>query len=138
MTKHTPGPWRANHDGAFIYAKYPPLGTGVICSTERASDIDYTPTYSTVNEGERVANERLIAAAPDTTDALKESTLILMRMRDTAYRTVVDAETCPEARTFARATLKELDGAIARNQDVIWNAEGELPEVKEMKCRIGP
>ena len=81
MSKHTQGQWKANHDGAFIYAEDPTLGTVVICSTERASDNDYTPTYSTVNESERVANECLIADAPKTAverDRLRESNACLL------------------------------------------------------------
>lgn len=52
-TKHTPGPWRAKPGGESVLA-----GTGVICRT---------PTPDSI---ERLANARLIAAAPGLLEAL--------------------------------------------------------------------
>ena len=127
MTKHTPGPWKTNHDGAFIYVEYPTLKTGVICSTARASDNDYTPSYSTVNESERVPNEHLIAAAPETAaerDRLKAlcgEMLDALRKSNRALSTLAD---CTTGRDMSQRTFEYL---LEKNNDVIAKAEGDLP-----------
>lgn len=56
--KHTPGPWIVNYDGLNI-------------DTKQDGGIEQVARVSRTNE-EREANARLIAAAPDLLDALKE------------------------------------------------------------------
>ena len=62
MTKHTPGPWIQNYD--YIDAPDPnPHGSGLIGICAMADWCDES-------EEERMANARLIAAAPDLLAAL--------------------------------------------------------------------
>lgn len=55
MSKHTPRPWRFDPDNQNIYAN------GMVAQT-----------FGHVHNGEKLANARLIAAAPDLLEALKD------------------------------------------------------------------
>ncbi len=60
-TTHTPGPWRADHVGfGTVYGK----GEQVVCLMKRA--------HSTEEHHQREADTRLIAAAPDMLEALRD------------------------------------------------------------------
>ena len=67
MSAHTPGPWRAV--GHAIYGPFTPLGReaigAVVCST------------TTINRPRHLADARLIAAAPDLLEALKNAARIM-------------------------------------------------------------
>ena len=58
--------WKANHDGSFIYAEYPPLGPkrNMLRPKERAITTIRPPTAPWMRAS-RAANERLIADAPE-------------------------------------------------------------------------
>jgi len=76
MTKHTPGPWRINHH-SHIYGE---LWLSVL---DGAFDITHNGAakpcvvacsrYSAMSDEENLANARLIAAAPELLEALKEA-----------------------------------------------------------------
>lgn len=72
MSKHTPGPWRVTEmcgqatsprDGYFV---------SLVDSLGVRSDIATVRRCPTINAGEVAANARLIAAAPELYEALKE------------------------------------------------------------------
>lgn len=54
MSKHSPGPWRLDVDNLNVYS------SGMVAQT-----------YGHVHNGERAANARLIAAAPELLEALR-------------------------------------------------------------------
>ncbi|MBB4347996.1 hypothetical protein [Aliirhizobium cellulosilyticum] len=66
--KHTPGPWIVSD-----YSKYhvQKPNRGLLCSTGVGNSSGHSDRY------EDYANARLIAAAPDLLEALKEATLAL-------------------------------------------------------------
>ncbi len=75
MSKHTPGPWAVfRRDGysTYIHAinEGGEINTFQVASCHSATSRKYFPT-----RGEAEANARLIAAAPDLLEALKELTL---------------------------------------------------------------
>lgn len=68
MNKHTPGPWWLQADG---------VGWYVECTPERGHSVAYVRAEVEEDDpdtpdAEKEANARLIAAAPDLLDALKE------------------------------------------------------------------
>jgi len=104
MSKHTPGPWQTETVDSVVR-----IHGGVFAGAARAV-VEVADVW--VPDGEngdaaQVANARLIAAAPDLLEALKEA------------REVVegDIETGPmedEASLHARALLVKIDAAIAK------------------------
>jgi hypothetical protein len=68
-TQHTPGPWVASHDVA-----------GIVIEPGRSHYLPYVAVLESRGGGseeERWANARLIAAAPELLDALKEAREVL-------------------------------------------------------------
>jgi hypothetical protein len=61
MTKHTPGPWQVDQDGAGWYIESNPERDHSI-AFGRWADQEEAPD---ANDNEKLANARLIAAAPD-------------------------------------------------------------------------
>ena len=67
-TQHTPGPWTAVDGGRYIQSS---REHGVNTTTQHDLDICRLDYENNMLAGERVANARLIAAAPDLLAALR-------------------------------------------------------------------
>lgn len=68
-TKHTPGPWAAFNAGQFVAS----------LSEPRRTIAELTGVF---RDPSKVANAKLIAAAPDLADQLEEAVSILRAIRD--------------------------------------------------------
>lgn len=89
-TRHTPGPWKHSPSGLAITAKDAPLNSPICW------------TYETdITHAERLANARLIAAAPELLEALKRTTADLERLKTTLFDDTID---------IARAVLAKAEG----------------------------
>ena len=91
-TQHTPGPWMVRHD--FLCSdKTLTVGVAAVNIGSESGAVAW-PTGT--NEAQELANARLIAAAPDLLDALKEARRCLawaceQRPEFQAERNAVDA-----------------------------------------------
>ena len=97
MTRHTPGPWHADHDGLFMRGD--PIATIAELSPQKA-DID-----------EARANAHLIAAAPDLLAVAREFTKAAHDARDALNAAGI---ACPAsialAAERARHAIKKAEG----------------------------
>ena len=87
MTKHTPGPWRYSDQGVGPRGK----SLGIIVCTAKGLPMFFMPR----GKEELVANARLVAAAPELLEALKEVVAISDRKTDAwdrAHAAIVKAE----------------------------------------------
>lgn len=82
MAEHTPGPWRQAHD----YIEAVPDGEGYAAPS---FDICAMADWCGEDEDERLANARLIAAAPDMLKALREVVACADSSRNTTFGAVV-------------------------------------------------
>jgi hypothetical protein len=112
---HTPGPWvltikPAEHDADFTVAEIEqPRAVkyrGAVTRLQSAEHIDG------IGKDELIANARLIAAAPDMLEALKE---LLTDCPDETFRT---------GQALRRDQAAALNGAILMAKDAIAKAEG--------------
>ncbi|HZF98292.1 MAG TPA: hypothetical protein VEY92_08630 [Pseudoxanthomonas sp.] len=70
MTKHTPGPW----EWVCKWASYSLVASnGQTVADDGSAGNEYSPSIDPGDNGESGANARLIAAAPDLLEALKEA-----------------------------------------------------------------
>jgi hypothetical protein len=101
--KHTPGPWQVERDRqhAQVFHVVGPseivMGLDGICSPHRLND-------RTFNEDE--ANMRLIAAAPDLLEALKQ----VMGWVESWSPNFVEDEEWPEAKYYINAAIAKAEG----------------------------
>ena len=116
---HTPGPWKvAKYQVGTVVTNYEPKEgrtVGYSCGNDFVADLDDGKYHKYLDEKEREANARLIAAAPDLLDALKDAVAKLEKdARDTATAFGITEwrKTAPhtaEITSRARAALKEPD-----------------------------
>ena len=113
MSKHTPGPWRANDANVF---QDNPLDSVVLVASCSVIAVEYE---------ERQANARLIADAPETAverDKLKAlcgEMLDALRKSNWALSTLAD---CTDDTYMSQRTFESL---LGKNNDAIAKAEGE-------------
>lgn len=70
-TRHTPGPWRAKTERVIVAETYYINAHGEKSFYDK--EIAWTQPISSTAQGSRVANARLIAAAPDLLTAVNEA-----------------------------------------------------------------
>lgn len=100
MNKHTPGPWDIHFDRQDneIYGKI----TGATITVEPNTAIARVCGIDTNEHDERLANARLIAAAPELLEALRE----IMRECDENHSVLAKAR----AYSIARAAIAKATG----------------------------
>ncbi len=102
-TQHTPGPWFAVNDGTSIHdrlTRFDEYGARIGETPNAIADI-----YTMPRLGEREANARLIAAAPELVAALKS---LSEAVRDAGKEGT--AGNLAHAEVQARATLAKAEG----------------------------
>lgn len=102
MLKHTPGPWMIQEDN---------LGCKIIIGNLKMTDEEYSLftcneigfTDGLSDESEDIANARLISAAPDLLEALKDALMVMTSQK-------VRIEEQADAITKARAAIAKAEG----------------------------
>lgn len=97
--KHTPGPWTIEGH---------PQGTGFRVADANKRSVAAFPSTSRRPDDERIANARLIAAAPELLAALKEAHRLLPSLIHTS--TDIDAVELGDAIERARAAIARAEG----------------------------
>lgn len=109
MSKHTPGPWKLEQDGVTVVQD---------CTAPRTKITRSLEIY--MDKGERKANARLIASAPELLEAGEKLVAWLEKLAD---HSELQAQTCQfqslkdayifDAKNY-RASVKEMKAAISK------------------------
>lgn len=106
MNKHTPGPWAVFCDEDGPIGERPGIDS---CTEPRRTIIVYSDTNHFADSGicgetyeERIANARLIAAAPDLLDAL-------IKLEEETWAPIPDEERFLRMRNIARAAIAKAE-----------------------------
>ena len=106
MSKHTPGPWiNCQAVGQRLSSRR------IISDSNKISTVVAdVPDYGETSASERHANARLIAAAPDLLEALRNARSFIKNGVDLGYIRMPDAD-CPDS---AHNTLPAIEAALAK------------------------
>jgi hypothetical protein len=100
-TRHTPGPWEV-----YTWADKTEVGVSP-CDMSRSDIADCNTDCTDISYEEKLANARLIAAAPELLEALRE--LVDVQGCDCSYLGN-ECENCKAARRKCTAALSKVEG----------------------------